>query len=442
MKLASRFCLFVLVCQMMSGVVSGAQSGHVVKAVAQPSNYPVVELIVNIRERTTGRGVYALDRSDFTVIENNDLQEINAFVTKAQGKVEPIDIVFIFDQTGSMQDEINAVKDNVMMFADILRGSSMDYRLGLVTFSDKVEKTREFTAGVSEFKTWISEIFASGGGDEPENDLEALNKASQFPFRPGAQVVFILITDAPYHQNNAVTSLSMLPLAKKIKLEGIRVYPVTVALPQYEWMARETDGAYFSILKDFSSIIEELAVTLTAQYRISYVTKRPAFDNSERTVEVQVNRYGAAKTAYRSAANIVVSSQLIERNRPSDAYQAGHIADGKDATCWAEGADGPGLGEWVQFGFDVPRALKAIKIIAGYTKTEAVYRANNRVKTLKLVFSDGESQTVELADQYGPQRILIDRDKPTRQIRLVIMDVYKGLKYADTCISEVEFEYK
>lgn len=442
MSWLSKSCVFLGMCLMASGASMRAQTGKVVKAVPQTSNYPVVELVVNVRDGATGQGVYGLNKSTFAVIENNELQEINNFVVKARGKVEPIDIVFIFDQTGSMQDEINAVKNNVIMFADILRGSSMDFRLGLITFSDVVERTRDFTSDVSEFKTWISDIWVTGGGDEPENDLEALNRALQFPFRPGAEVVFVLITDAPYHQNNSVTKLSMLPLAKKIKLEGIKIYPITVDLPQYEWMARETEGTYFSILKDFSSIIEDLAVTLTAQYRITYFTNRPSFDNTKRTVEVQVKPYGTAETSYRSAANIVVSSQLIEKNRPSDAYQAGHLVDGKDSTCWAEGADGPGIGEWIQFGFDTPKRLKALKIIAGYTKTEAIYQANNRVKRLKVVFSDGESQLVDLLDQNGFQRVLIDRDKPTRQVRLIIMDVYKGQKYADTCISEIEFEYK
>jgi VWFA-related protein len=441
MPILSRYWPLIVAC-MISAVPLTAQTEKVVKAVVQCPRFPMIETIVNVRDRQTGKGVYGLAQSEFTVIENNVIQDIHSFLVKAAGKVEPIDIVFVFDQTGSMQDEIDAVKENALMFADILRGSGMDYRLALVTFSDAIEKVRDFTSDVNLFKSWVSDISARGGGDEPENDLEALNKALQFKFWPGAQVVFILITDAPYHQNDAFTKLSMLPLAKKIKLEGIRVYPITADYPQYQWLARETDGAYFNITKDFSSIIEELAVTLTAQYRIMYLTKNPSFDNTQRTVEIQVRSCGTAKTSYHSAANIVVSSQLIENNRPSDAYQPGHLADGKDSTCWAEGVDGPGIGEWVQFGFDVPKTLKAMKIIAGYTKTPNVYRANNRVKKLKLVFSDGESQTVDLADQYGFQRILIDRERPTRFIRLVIMDVYKGSSYDDTCISEVEFEYQ
>jgi VWFA-related protein len=436
-----RRIVLVLACLPLAVPLLG-QPSKVVKAVAQCPNYPLVETIVNIRDAVTGKGVYGLDKSAFTVVENNELQIMDSFLVKAEGKVEPLDIVFVFDKTGSMGEEIDAVKNNALMFADILKGSSMDYRLALVTFSDVVEQVKEFTADVGLFKSWISGVYAEGGGDEAENDLEALNRALQLKFRPGAKVVFVLITDAPYHQNDSFTRLSMLPLAKKIKLEGIRIYPITLDYPQYQWMARETDGAYFSIMKDFSSIIEELAVTLTAQYRIMYVTKNPSFDNTQRNVEVQVNPYGTAKTSYRFAANITVSSQLIENNRPSDAYQAKHLADGKDSTCWAEGADGPGVGEWVQFGFDAPKTLKAMKIIAGYSKTPAVYQANNRVKKLMLVFSDGISQTVNLADQYGFQRILIDRDKPSRFVKLVIMEVYKGSRYNDTCISEIEFEYK
>jgi len=145
---------------------------------------------------------------------------------------------------------------------------------------------------------------------------------------------------------------------------------------------------------------------------------------------------------FSTAPSDSASSQLIENNRPSDAYRAEHLSDGKDSTCWAEGAEGPGIGEWVQFGFDTPKPVKALKIIAGYPKTPAVFQANNRVKKVMIVFSDGESQTATLADQKEFQRVLIDRDKPTRFVKLVIMEVYKGTKYDDTCVSEVEFEYK
>jgi len=141
-------------------------------------------------------------------------------------------------------------------------------------------------------------------------------------------------------------------------------------------------------------------------------------------------------------ANIIVSSQLIERNRPSDAYKAENMADGNIATAWAEGADGAGIGEWIKFGFATPKKIKAINILAGYAKTETVYFNNNRVKEMKVIFSDGEAQTANLTESKDFQRILIDRDRPTQFVKLEIRDVYRGRKFDDTCISEIDFEFK
>src|SRR4030066_352550 len=91
MRWPSKSCVFLGMCLMVSGASMRAQTGKVVKAVAQTSNYPVVELVVNVRDGATGQGVYGLNKSTFAVIENNELQEINNFVVKARGKVEPID---------------------------------------------------------------------------------------------------------------------------------------------------------------------------------------------------------------------------------------------------------------------------------------------------------------------------------------------------------------
>lgn len=149
-----------------------------------------------------------------------------------------------------------------------------------------------------------------------------------------------------------------------------------------------------------------------------------------------------AQGTVKSAADVAASSQLIERNRPSDAYKAENLTDGNIATAWAEGADGAGIGEWTRFGFDTPRKIKAIKILAGYAKTDPVYWNNNRVKKVKVIFSDGEPQIAELKDVNEFQRILIDRDRPTKFVKLEILEVFKGRKFDDTCISEIDFEFK
>ncbi|MBN2401752.1 MAG: VWA domain-containing protein [Spirochaetes bacterium] len=435
----------------LSNIISSKKSNAGIKInskeitaniIADSKNFPEVSLIVNLQNKDTRKGLYNLDRSNFKVFENNNKQEISSFISKAEGKVDPIDIVFIFDETGSMQDEINSVKNNSIAFANVLNSFNMDYRLALVTFSDKVEQVENFTSNIDDFKGWLSSIKARGGDDEPENALDALKTALSFKFRNNAKIVFILITDAPYHEGNRVTKQYMLPLAKQLKLEGIAVYPIAVNLEQYVWMARETNGKYFNILSDFSDMIKDIANVLTAQYIIKYNTTNSSFDNAWRNVEVIIADKISTSTKFKSAANMLASSQLIEKYRPSDAYKPENVIDGNKYTAWSEGSNGNGIGEWLRFGFDSPKHIKAINIISGYAKTPDIFRKNNRVKKLKLIFSDGRYQIVNLKDTIDFQKILVDRDKPTQFIILEIQDVYKGLRYNDTCISEVEFEYK
>jgi VWFA-related protein len=404
-------------------------------------HFPEIEVAVNVRDPGTGEGIYDLKEADFAIVEDGFKQAATAFNPKAKGKVDPVDIAFVFDETGSMQDEINAVRDNCIAFADNLKKLHMDARLALVTFSDKVERVKDYTADVNEFKSWLASIRADGGGDEPENPLDAMDRAMKLETRGGAKVVFILITDASFHSGDSVTKRQLLPVAKAIKLKGIDVYPIATKLERYRWLARETNGTYFDILEPFSKVLDALSVKLTSQYRIRYVSSNSAFDNSWRAVQVTVKDWDDGTEKYKSKANIKVSSTLMEKNRPSDAYGAQNMVDGDTATAWNEGAEGDGIGEWAQFDFDKPVRLKAIKIIAGYTKTKRIFRANNRVKKLRLHFSDGKTQEVRLGDKMTYQTIDIDRSTPTRSLKLEILDVYKGKRYHDTAISEVDFTF-
>src|SRR5260370_7574267 len=56
------------------------------------------------------------------------------------------------------------------------------------------------TSNVKEFTDWVGTLHAGGGGDIPEDQLDALAYASTFPFRPEAQGILILISDAPNHR--------------------------------------------------------------------------------------------------------------------------------------------------------------------------------------------------------------------------------------------------
>lgn len=271
-----------------------AQSGKTIRMFVNGSNYPEIELIVGVRDSESGECVYGLRKPDFTIYEKGDKQKITSFLATERGKFDAIDLVFLIDQTGSMVDEISAVKRNALLFADILKGSNIDYRLAMITFSDKIEKKFDFTSDIKTFKEDVASIKPVKGGDPPENALEALKQASELKFRKNARTAFVLVTDAPYHEKDHVTELAVKPLVKRLALRDIQVYPIAIKLKEYLWIANKTNGVYFNILDDFSAIIEEVAYGLTSQYKLRYITSFPCPDGDTMEVKLDIAPIGSS----------------------------------------------------------------------------------------------------------------------------------------------------
>ena len=116
-----------------------------------------------------------------------------------------LEIVFVFDSTGSMGSSIRATKDGIANMLDVLRALVPDARFSLVTYRDKgqgeeylvrtLPLDRDFYAAVN----WMQTVEADGGGDAPEAVLAGLREAFRQDFRRGARRVVVLAGDAPPH---------------------------------------------------------------------------------------------------------------------------------------------------------------------------------------------------------------------------------------------------
>ena len=120
----------------------------------------------------------------------------------------------------------------------------------------------------------------------------------------------------------------------------------------------------------------------------------------------------------------------------TNSYRVTNLVDGDLATAWNEGTDGMGLGEWVRFEFSQQRVLARIEIANGYQKDDGRYLGNPRVKSLKLEYSNGTTQLVDLLDTKEFQAITPTR-QPVEWVKLVIVSVYAGEEWEDTALSEV-----
>ncbi|HDP79268.1 MAG TPA: hypothetical protein ENN21_00330, partial [Spirochaetes bacterium] len=128
-----------------------------------------------------------------------------------------------------------------------------------------------------------------------------------------------------------------------------------------------------------------------------------------------------------------------------DNYKPIKMKDGKLSTAWCEGVKGHGIGEWVQFDFAEWHSytrltnIYRILIVNGLAANKEIYYANNRVKKLEVEFSEGEKRIIEFKDG------ILDFQKfkfdiRAKWVKLKILEVFKGSKFDDTCISEVRLE--
>ena len=79
----------------------------------------------------------------------------------------------------------------------------------------------------------------------------------------------------------------------------------------------------------------------------------------------------------------------------------------------------------------------SIAIENGYQKNADIFRKNNRVRQLRVQFSQGETQTFNLADRMSMEVLTLRAPVEARWLKFIIDDVWAGNKYPDTAISKL-----
>lgn len=238
------------------------------------TKFPTIKLIVEVLD-DSARKMDAIDPRTLTVVENGVQKPVISVEKVTITERIPVDFMFIVDVTGTMQAHINGVKDNIEGFVTDLRSRGIEYRLGLVLFSDFVERSYQPTSDVKEFLSWLAKAYASGGFDEKENALEAIKDVTRTKWMPSANRVAVLITDAPYHQfgekgngRTYMTTETIIPLLRENNVRLFAIVPPQ--LSEYKLIAEATRGAVFDIAQPFSRILDQYSTQLTNLYAVTY----------------------------------------------------------------------------------------------------------------------------------------------------------------------------
>lgn len=237
------------------------------------SSFPEIGLIVECTANC--KVLDTITPTSLRVLENNVLRPVTRIKKVDVTERVPVDFIFVLDVTGTMQPYINGVRNNIESFVKTLANRGIDYQLGLVLYSDVVESVYEPTDSVGLFLKWMTKVSAFGGFDEKENALQAMHDASKVRFRPSANKVFVLVTDAGYHQagerGNGRTRYSTLTMIQHLNELGIRVFCIVPKnLKQYAAFAEGTRGTMYDLDQPFSRILDRYSEQMTNLYTIYY----------------------------------------------------------------------------------------------------------------------------------------------------------------------------
>ena len=114
------------------------------------------------------------------------------------------------------------------------------------------------------------------------------------------------------------------------------------------------------------------------------------------------------------------------------------LIDQDTTTAWVEGVSGTGEGEFVCFELDGSYTINGIKIWNGYQKSEDLYYKNARPQKLEVEVSDGTSERLKLQDNVDGSQTFYFDGRITSYVKISILSTYKGSKYEDTVMSEIE----
>ena len=268
------------------------------------SHFPDVTAFVEVQRQSTGQYVYDLTDRNVVLYDNASRITDLSILRDTTGGVAQRDIVFVLDVTGSMTGAITGVKNNIIEFADSLSARGVIYRLGLVTFLDEVENVYDFTSDAVAFKNSVAAQYAHGGGDAPENSLDALFRASQMSFSPTAHHVIIWITDDAYHEADAVTARTRAQVIARLLEMNITVYSIGALAYQTDWytpIVNATGGKFYNYLGNFRDILVDIGRFNTSR-RLMLTYKAPQASSSAHTVALTVHYAGRGGTATASYA--------------------------------------------------------------------------------------------------------------------------------------------
>jgi hypothetical protein len=194
---------------------------------------------------------------------------------------DQVDLMFVVDTTGSMQDEIDFLREELKDVIDRVQSESgQQLAMAISTnfyrdrYDDYVVKPYPFTRDVDQAIRQIAKEKASGGGDYPEAVEQALDDAlhgHEWSKDARARLLFLVLDAPPHHEPDIVDRLHELTL--EAAEQGVRIIPVASSGVdvQTEYLMRflsAATGGTYVFLTDHSGIGNDHMEPAVGEYEV------------------------------------------------------------------------------------------------------------------------------------------------------------------------------
>ncbi len=245
---------------------------------------------------TFGVGFSDMEASNFTVFEDGRIQTWYLNIDRpvsSEGGIKRTDIVFLMDNSGSMEEEQEAIQENITAFIDSLQAGAIDFALGLCRFGQSlgngypiIEDNGILTTDAEYYRDDVWDRNVLDGGTE--RGWSAIYESARgFAFRPGSNKQFILITDQGSESGHTYDEALQMLHSGSITFNAIVDTSDIQQVEDYCLLSDATDGYCYHCYSDFSDILRTISQFVSASYVISYRSDTPVYDGRERIVDVE-----------------------------------------------------------------------------------------------------------------------------------------------------------
>ena len=155
----------------------------------------------------------------------------------------PVDIVFLLDASGSMEDNIRAVGGQFRRMVEVFQEKEVNFTLGIITFKYLDRDTIVFpqTRDYAKYQYLLESHVIQRGGDERAYDA-IVKSIQRVKFRSNADRRFILVTDEATKGSYPITEV-----LSQCRTAGVKLDVIGIDRTLDKALAAQTGGLWFRI---------------------------------------------------------------------------------------------------------------------------------------------------------------------------------------------------